>query len=142
MSTDWQEAARTLSEEIRHQGRPQTGYFAGQQVLLLTTTGATSGEARVSPLAFSRDGDRYVVTASKGGAPTHPSWYFNLVGDPSATLETGGETIPVRATLLTSGVERQRLWDQHVELHPGIGEYPKKTDRVIPIVVFERTAPV
>ncbi len=138
MSTDYQEATRILAQEIREHGEVQTGWFVGQQVLLLTTTGAKSGVERTTPLAFSRDGETYVVTASKGGAPTHPSWYHNLRTDPTATVETGRERFKVRATLHDEGEERERLWDQHVALHTGIGEYPRKTDRVIPIVVFER----
>ncbi|MEO6579510.1 MAG: nitroreductase/quinone reductase family protein [Candidatus Limnocylindria bacterium] len=137
--TDYQRATRTLIEEIRGEGHPVTGWFAGQQVLLLTTMGAKSGERRTSPLAFTRDNDRYVVIASKGGAPTHPAWFHNLLKDPTATIEVDREAFTARAEV-PDGEERQRLWDQHVSTHPGIGEYPKKTDRVIPIVTFQRVA--
>ena len=77
------------------------------------------------------------MTASKGGAPTHPAWYYNLLADPTATIELDLQTIKVRASV-AEGAERQRLWDQHVAIHTGIGEYPRKTDRVIPVVVLER----
>ncbi len=134
---DWHEATRILIGEIREHGHAITGWFAGQQVLLLTTTGARSGEPRTSPLAYTRDGDAYVVTASKGGSPEHPAWFHNLSKDPIATIEVDGEAFKARATV-PEGAERQRLWDQHVTLHVGIGEYPKKTDRLIPVVVLER----
>ena len=133
---DYHEMTRILMAEIRESGRPQTGWFVGRDVFLLTTTGAKSGEPRTIPLAYSRDGDDYVVTASKGGAPTHPAWYFNLLADPTATLEVDLESITVRASV-AEGAERQRLWDQHVAIHTGIGEYPSKTDRIIPVVVLE-----
>ena len=137
--SEWEEATRIMTEEIRRHGRPMTGWFAGGQVLLLTTVGARSGAARMAPLAYTRDGDRYVVTASKGGAPTHPGWYHNLVADPIATIEVDREKFQARASV-ADGAERQRLWDQHIAVHPGIGEYPKKTTRVIPVVVLERVA--
>ena len=134
---DWREATRILTAEIREHGHPITGWFAGGQVLLLTTIGAKSGIARTVPLAYTRDGDRYVMTASKGGAPTHPGWYHNLVADPTATIEVDREKFRARSSV-ADGAERQRLWDQHVALHTGIAEYPKKTTRVIPVVVLDR----
>lgn len=137
---DYHEMTRILMAEIREFGHPTSGWFVGRDVFLLTTTGARSGEPRTIPLAFSRDGGRFVVTASKGGAPTNPAWYFNLLADPTATVEVGLETIKVRATT-AEGAERQRLWDQHVAIHVGIGEYPKLTDRIIPVVVLERIQP-
>lgn len=137
---DYHEMTRILMAEIREYGHPMTGWFVGRDVFLLTTTGARSGEPRTIPLAYSRDGDRFVVTASKGGAPTNPAWYFNLLADPMATIEVDLETIKVRATT-AEGAERQRLWDQHVAIHVGIGEYPKLTDRIIPVVVLERIQP-
>lgn len=136
---DYAQMTRVLIEEIREHGRPVTGWAAGAQVLVLTTTGARTGLLRTAPLNYSLDGDAWIVTASKGGAPTHPGWFYNLLKDPNATIELERETHPVRATLLTEGAERQRLWDQHVAIHVGIGEYPKLTDRVIPIVVLERS---
>lgn len=134
---DYHEMTRILIAEIREYGHSKTGWFVGRDVFLLTTTGAKSGEARTIPLAYSRDGDRFVVTASKGGAPSNPAWYLNLMADPTATVEVDLETIKVRAST-AEGAERQRLWDQHVAIHTGIGEYPKLTDRIIPVVVLER----
>jgi deazaflavin-dependent oxidoreductase (nitroreductase family) len=136
---DYKEMTRVLMAEIREYGHPTTGWPAGQQLLLLTTTGAKSGEARTSAVAYTRDGDAYVVVGSKSGAPTHPAWYFNLLANPTVTVEANLEKFQAHANV-AEGAERQRLWDQHVALHVGIGEYPKKTDRVIPVIVLERIA--
>lgn len=125
-----------LIDEIREHGHAATGSYVGRQALLLNTTGARSGEPRLSPLAYSVDNGRYIVTASRGGSPTHPGWYFNLLADPVATIEVGLQQFQARAST-AEGPERERLWLQHVALHPGIGEYPSKTTRVIPVVVFE-----
>jgi deazaflavin-dependent oxidoreductase (nitroreductase family) len=106
-------------------------------LILLTTTGAKSGQPRTSPLAYSTDGDRIVVLASKGGAPTNPDWYRNLVANPIVTVEQGGETFQARATV-TDGAERERLFAQHVARMPGFGDYQQKTTRQIPVIVLER----
>lgn len=131
----WQAAHEQLITDIRQHGEAKSGMFAGRQTLLLNTIGARSGVERTSPLAYSTDGDRYIVTASKGGAPTHPAWYYNLLANDQASVELGGRKVRVKATI-AQGDERQRLWDQHVAIHTGIGEYPRKTDRVIPVVVL------
>jgi deazaflavin-dependent oxidoreductase (nitroreductase family) len=112
---------------------------------LLTTVGAKSGEPRLSPLNFSRDGDRLVVIGSKGGSPTHPAWYVNIVADPLVTIEVGGaggtiETFRARARTAEEP-ERTRLFDAQVALMPFFDGYRKQvTDRQIPVVVFERIA--
>lgn len=125
-----------LIAEIRAHGHAVTGIYVGRQALVLTTTGARSGEPRVSPLAYSMDGGRYVVTASRGGSPRHPSWYVNLVADPIVTIEVDGQAIQARATT-ADGPEREHLWAQHIALHPGIGPYAEMTSREIPIVVLD-----
>lgn len=125
-----------LISDIREHGHATSGNWLGRQALLLTTTGAKSGDPRMSPLAYSMDGGRYVVTASKGGAPTHPGWYHNLLKDPIATIEVDQKKFQARAST-AEGAERVRLWQQHIELHPGIGEYPAKTTRIIPVVILE-----
>jgi deazaflavin-dependent oxidoreductase (nitroreductase family) len=125
-----------LIDEIRKHGHAVTGSYVGRQALLLNTTGARSGEPRLSPLAYSMDNGRYVVTASRGGSPTHPGWYFNLRADPVVTIEVGLRQFQARAST-AEGPERERLWLKHVALHPSIGEYPSKTTRVIPVVVLE-----
>jgi len=135
-SGDYAEMTRIMTEEIRETGRPQTGYFAGQQVLLLTTTGAKTGKPRTSVVTYTRDGDRIIIVASKSGAPTNPAWFTNLVADPIVTIELDRRVIQARATV-SEGAERQRLWDQHVAVHPQFNAYPSKTDRVIPVVILE-----
>jgi deazaflavin-dependent oxidoreductase (nitroreductase family) len=116
----------------------ERGYhWRGTTILLLSTEGRTSGEPRTTPLIHRTDGDRWVVVASKGGAPEHPSWYQNLLANPEATIEVKIEEIPVRATTAT-GEERSRLWALMAEVWPAYDDYQKKTDREIPVVVFTR----
>ena len=116
----------------------ERGYhWRGTTILLLTTEGRTSGEPRTTPLIHRTDRDRWVVVASKGGAPEHPSWYQNLLANPEATIEVKAEEIPVRATTAT-GEERSRLWALMAEVWPAYDDYQKKTDREIPVVVFTR----
>jgi deazaflavin-dependent oxidoreductase (nitroreductase family) len=116
----------------------ERGYhWRGTTILLLTTEGRTSGEPRTTPLIHRTDGDRWVVVASKGGAPEHPGWYQNLLANPEATIEVKAEEIPVRATTAT-GEERSRLWSLMAEVWPAYDDYQKKTDREIPVVVFAR----
>src|SRR3954471_3698761 len=111
----------------------------GSTVLLLTTTGRTSGEPRTTPLIYAEDGDNYVIVASPGGAPTHPGWYRNLSKDPNVELQVRDEVFPARART-AEGEERERLWHKVNEVWPHYAEYQTKTDRVIPVVVLERTS--
>jgi deazaflavin-dependent oxidoreductase (nitroreductase family) len=120
-----------------HGGHASSGPFVGRKILLLTTTGAKSGESRTAPLAYSQDGDHLIVIASKGGAPTHPAWYLNLLAHPVVTVEVGDEVFQARASV-AHGDERRRLYDAHAELMPTFAEYEKKTTRQIPVVVLER----
>jgi deazaflavin-dependent oxidoreductase (nitroreductase family) len=114
------------------------GYqWRGTTILLLTTVGRTSGEPRTTPLIHRTDGERWVVVASKGGAPENPSWYENLLADPNATIQVKGDSIDVRAST-AEGEERERLWSLMTEVWPAYDEYQTKTDRQIPVVVFSR----
>jgi deazaflavin-dependent oxidoreductase (nitroreductase family) len=106
-------------------------------VLLLTTTGRKSGEQRTAPLIYGRDGDAYVIVASKGGAPQHPAWYLNLDAEPQVELQVKDEVFAARART-ASGDERGRLWQQMAGIWPAYDDYAKKTDREIPVVVLER----
>ncbi|MCW3020112.1 MAG: nitroreductase [Solirubrobacterales bacterium] len=116
----------------------QRGYdWRGTTILLLTTQGRNSGEPRTTPLIHRTDGERWVVVASKGGAPAHPGWYENLQADPDATIEVRDETVPVRAST-AQGEERDRLWTLMTEVWPAYDEYQTKTDREIPVVVLSR----
>jgi deazaflavin-dependent oxidoreductase (nitroreductase family) len=120
-------------------GQATSGPFVGRQMVILTTTGAKTGSTRTTPLVYSTDGDDVVIVASKGGAPSHPAWYHNLVADPHVTVEIGGERYEAHAHV-ANATERRRLYDQHAELHPGFTEYETKTDRVIPVIVLRRDA--
>jgi deazaflavin-dependent oxidoreductase (nitroreductase family) len=111
----------------------------GSTVLLLTTTGRKSGEPRTTPLIYAQDGDRYVIVASKGGAPEHPGWYENLQKDPNVELQVLDEVFPARART-AEGEERERLWAKANEVWPHYAEYQEKTDREIPVVVLERAS--
>jgi deazaflavin-dependent oxidoreductase (nitroreductase family) len=116
----------------------ERGYhWRGTTILLLTTKGRTSGQPRTTPLIHRTDGERWVVVASKGGAPANPSWYENLLADPQATIEVREQTVPVRATTAT-GEERERLWSLMSEVWPAYDDYQAKTDREIPVVIFTR----
>jgi deazaflavin-dependent oxidoreductase (nitroreductase family) len=128
---------RSVIEEFRaNQGRVG-GPFEGAPMMLLTTTGAKSGMARTSPVVYTRDGERFVVIASKAGAPTHPDWYRNLVANPEVVVEVGEETFSARA-VVTSGEERARLYDAQAALMPNFADYAKNTTREIPVVALER----
>lgn len=126
-----------IIEEFRTNKGVVGGPFAGRNMLLLTTKGAKSGIVRTTPLVYSRDGDRLVIIASKGGAPSHPGWYHNLKANPEVTVEVGTETFTVRAAEAT-GVERDRLYQQQAAEMPAFNEYQQKTTRKIPVMVLER----
>ena len=138
--TDWdpETFTKSLIADMRASGgRPASGYFAGKPLLILTSTGAKTGQPRTAVVTYHKEGDGYVVAASKGGDPSNPGWYHNLVAHPDATVEVDNQTFPVRA-MEASGPERDRLWDDHVAQLPEFGEYPKKTDRTIPMILLER----
>jgi deazaflavin-dependent oxidoreductase (nitroreductase family) len=129
---------RAIIEEFRANGGKVGGSFEGAPVLLLTSTGAKSGQRRTTPLMYMPDGERMVIFASNGGAPTNPAWYHNLLANPAARVEVGPETVYVSA-VLTSGEERQRLFKRQSELYPQFADYAQKTTREIPVVALERT---
>ena len=127
-----------IINEFRANGGKVGPPFEGAPMVLLHTTGAKSGKERVNPLVYTRDGDRYVIIASKAGAPTNPDWYHNIKANPNVTVEIGEETFDVTATVIDSGDERDRLYNAQAELMPGFKEYEQATDRVIPVVVLDR----
>lgn len=108
--------------EFRANGGRVGEPFEGMPLLLLHHTGARSGRARVNPLAYRRDGDRYVIFASKAGAATNPDWYHNLKAHPNVTIEVGTDTIDVVATE-ASGAERDRLYADQAKDRPQFAEY-------------------
>lgn len=117
----------------------ERGYhWRGTTILLLTTIGSKSGEPRTTPLIHRTDGDRYVIIASKGGAPKHPSWFVNLREDPRIEIQVKGERFPVRAEV-AEGDERDRLWKLMTEVWPDYDDYQAGTDRQIPVVVLTRS---
>ncbi len=111
----------------------------GVHTLLLTTKGRRSGEPRRTPLIYGRDGDRYLVVASKGGSPEHPLWYRNLLADPTVAVQVGAEKFTARARTATPE-EKRRLWPVMAGIWPAYDEYQTKTDRDIPVVVLEPAA--
>ena len=132
---DWNAFNKGVIEQFRANG----GQIPGRQnpLILLTTTGAKSGLPRTTPLNYSTDGDRIIVIASKGAAPTHPDWYHNLVAHPEAIVEIGAEKFRVKAKT-AEGEERQRLFDAQAALMPFFAEYQKQTTRQIPVIILER----
>jgi deazaflavin-dependent oxidoreductase (nitroreductase family) len=133
--SDLNERNKMIIEEFRANGGKVGGPFEGKTLLLLHTKGAKSQQERINPVACIKDGDRFVVFASKGGAPTHPDWYHNVVANPLVTVEFGTEKFQVRASVAEEP-ERTRLYSQMVEVMPGFGEYQRNTTRVIPVVVL------
>jgi len=127
-----------LIADFRAHGKVTRGPFLGRDVLLLTTKGAKTGEQRTSPLVYSKDGDKLVIVASKGGAPTNPGWFHNLKANPVVSVELGGERFDARATVATPESERRRLYDQHSVKNPGFRDYEKRTTRRIPVITLER----
>jgi len=111
------------------------GMFEGVPLLLLHHTGAKSGKTRINPLAYQSDGGRYVVFASKGGAPTNPDWYHNLRANPDVTIEVGTDTLAAVASEAT-GEERERLFRTQVANVPQFGEYEKQAGREIPVIIL------
>lgn len=131
------ERNQAIIDEFRANAGKVGGPFAGKTLLLLHTTGAKSGEERINPVAYTTDGERLVIIASKGGAPTNPDWYYNILANPLFSVEVGTEKFQVRATVATEP-ERTRLYNKMVEVMPGFAEYRLKTKRAIPVIVQTR----
>jgi deazaflavin-dependent oxidoreductase (nitroreductase family) len=132
---DMEEFNRGVIEEFRANDGKVGGPFEGAPVLLLTTVGAKSGEHRTTPVMYLPDGERMIIFASLGGAPNNPAWYHNLVANPSTTVEVGRDKVEVDA-VVTSGEERDRLFDEQAALYPQFADYAQKTTRQIPVVAL------
>ena len=130
---------RQLIEEFRADRDKGGGAMKGRPLLLLTTTGAKSGQLRTKPMMFIPDGDRLLVIASNAGAPTHPDWYRNLLAHPEVTVEYKTEIFDATA-IVTEGAERERLWNRVVELYPFFAEHQAKIARQIPVIALQRRA--
>jgi deazaflavin-dependent oxidoreductase (nitroreductase family) len=128
-----------IIEEFRANSGKVGGPFAGKTLLLLHTVGAKSGQERINPVAYVTDGDRLVIIASKGGAPTNPDWYYNILANPLVTVEVGTEQLQARAAIV-SEPERTHLYNQMVAMMPGFAEYQQKTTRVIPVIALTRVS--
>ena len=134
------EFTKALVADMRaHNGEVTSGPMAGRPILLLTTTGAKTGEPREAILTYSTDGDHLVVCASKGGAPEPPAWYHNLLANPIVKVEAGGQVFTAKAEE-QGGAEHDRLWANHVAARPEFAEYPEKSGRSIPTITLERIA--
>src|SRR3954470_21169280 len=139
MSTSPAEFNASIIDEFHANEGVVGGMFEGMPLLLLHHTGAKSGKTRINPLAYQADGDRYVVFASKGGAPTNPDWYYNLLANPNVTIEVGTEKMEADAVEIT-GEDHDLLWKRIVDVMPGFGEYQKNTERIIPLFALTRVA--
>jgi deazaflavin-dependent oxidoreductase (nitroreductase family) len=113
--------------------------WEGTPLLLLTTTGARSGERHTTPMAYLPDGDRLIVWASNGGSPRNPDWYHNLLAHPQVTVEVGTVTFDAIA-VVTADAERDRLWARGVAVYPSLAEHQAKTTRQIPVIALSRHA--
>ena len=126
-----------LIKEFRANRGKTEGPFAARPLLLLTTIGAKSGQARTSPLMYIPDGDQLLVLASNYGAPKHPDWYHNLLVHPNVTVEVGSQTYRATAATLV-GLEREQAWARLVERYPSFAGLQTKTRRQIPLVALQR----
>jgi deazaflavin-dependent oxidoreductase (nitroreductase family) len=128
-----------IIEEFRASGGKVGGQFAGAPLLLLHTTGARSGQERVSPVMYQAVGDGFAVFASKAGAPTNPDWYHNLLANPRVRAEVGIETVELDARV-AEGEARERIWSAQKSAYPGFADYEHRTTRQIPVVLLERVS--
>ncbi|MGC8499403.1 MAG: nitroreductase family deazaflavin-dependent oxidoreductase [Acidimicrobiales bacterium] len=131
------ESNRRIIEEFRASGGVVGGSFAGAPLLLLHTTGARSGEEWITPVMYQDVGEgRVAIFASKGGAPTHPDWYHNVVAHPEVVVEIGAQTRPARARIAPPE-ERGAIWSRQKTDFPNFADYEARTDREIPVVILE-----
>ena len=135
MSTSPADFNAQIIDEFRANDGRVGGMFEGTPLLLLHHVGAKSGVARINPLAYLEDGGRYAIFASKGGAPTNPDWYHNLMASPDVSIEVGAETLRVVASE-ADGDDRDRLFDAQAKLAPAFADYARQTKRVIPVIVL------
>jgi deazaflavin-dependent oxidoreductase (nitroreductase family) len=133
-SVNWNQA---IIDEFRTNSGKVGGRFEGRTLLILHTVGAKSGQERINPTAYVRDGDRLVIIASKGGAPTNPDWYYNILANPLVTVEVGTEQFQAQAVIMQEP-ERTRLFSLMVGMMPGFADYQQKTTRVIPVITLTR----
>ena len=131
---DWN--ALTIAEFRKNHGKVG-GNFEGAPLLLLHTTGKRSGKMRINPVMYLKDGERYLVFASKGGADTNPDWSYNLKASPDMKIEVGDETIDVRAEEITA-LNVDALYGRQAAIYTGFADYQRKTKRIIPVVALTK----
>ena len=139
MAGGLQDFNKKIIDEFRANHGKVGGQFNGMPLLLLTTKGAKSGVSRTNPLAYLRDGDRYVIIASYAGAPTNPPWYHNLLANPNVRIEVGGQSFDARAEVVKEP-ERSALYQKVEAAMPVVSEYKRKTQRSIPVIALRRTS--
>lgn len=132
--SDWN---KPIIEEFYANAGKVGGRFEGKPLLLLHSTGAKSGKTHLTPAVYTKDGERFVVTASFAGAHHHPDWYHNLVANPLASVEIGTEKFLVRAEVVPEP-DRTRLYKQFIATMDAFAEYEKITTRVIPVIALTR----
>jgi deazaflavin-dependent oxidoreductase (nitroreductase family) len=137
MSNDWNSWNSQVIKEFRENHGKVGGNFEGSPVLIIHTNGARSDRPHVNPLMYLKDGDRYLVFASKGGADTNPDWYYNLKAHPDIQIEVGDDTLNVRADEV-KGAERDTLYKRQSDLYQGFAEYQRKTKRIIPVIALTK----
>lgn len=134
----FKEFNQAIIDEFRANGGVVTAPV-GKPLILLTTVGAKSGQSHLNPVTYLKDGDQYVIIASKGGLPSNPDWYYNLLANPEVGIETGsGEHFQAKATPVTDMAERDRLYAEMVKINPGFADYERNTTRKIPVVKLQR----
>jgi deazaflavin-dependent oxidoreductase (nitroreductase family) len=136
--TERQKFNEKVIAEFRANGGKVGKPFEGMPMILVTMKGAKSGKEYTMPLVYSKDGNRYVIIASMAGAPNNPDWYHNIKAHPEVTLEIGTERFAAKA-IITSGEERERLFNAQAAIMPIFNDYRKKTTREIPVIALERT---
>jgi deazaflavin-dependent oxidoreductase (nitroreductase family) len=135
--SDMNEQNKGVIKEFRENAGNVGGFFEGANMILVHTTGAKSGKERINPLMYFADGARYAIFASKGGAPTNPDWYYNIVANPEIRVEVGSETFEVTATVAEEP-ERTEIYGKMAAMHSNFADYEKGTTRVIPVVILTR----
>jgi deazaflavin-dependent oxidoreductase (nitroreductase family) len=127
-----------IAEMRANGGKVTQGPLAGHPLMVVTSTGAKSGESRRAILTYSEDAGDYIVAGTAGGSPTTPSWVFNIESNPTVSIEADNETFDAKGEVIKQGAERDRLWAQHVDRLPWFAEYPQQSGRVIPMVRLSR----
>lgn len=131
--SDYNDWNKRVINEFRENKGKVGGPFENMTLLLLHTIGAKSGKKRINPLATIKEGDEYVIIASKGGAPTNPDWYYNVLAHPEVGVEVGTNEFKARVEVLEEP-ERTRLYDKVAAEYPGFEDYRRKTERRIPVI--------